>query len=131
MVSRGRVHDLQRLPGIVALLEGAPAGLATYRVVAPDCELTSINSVVEGCGVGSALVAEVARRATVAACKRLWLITTNDNTAALRWYQKRGFVLAALHRDGIVQARRLKPSIPLRGADGIPIRDELELELAL
>lgn len=28
-------------------------------------------------------------------------------------------------------ARRLKPEIPLAGEDGIPIRDEIELELAL
>lgn len=58
----------------------------------------------------------------------MWLITTNDNTVALRFYQKRGFVLAAIHRNALEESRRLKPSIPLVGIDGIPIRDETELE---
>jgi GNAT superfamily N-acetyltransferase len=131
MVSRGRVHDLERLPGVVAFLDGAPVGFATYHIEGRSCELTTINSVVEGRGVGSALIAEVTARATSDGCRRLWLITTNDNTAALRWYQKRGFVLVALHRDEIERSRRLKPSIPLLGMDGIPIRDELELEVLL
>ena len=64
-------------------------------------------------------------------CRRLWLITTNDNTHALRFYQRRGLQLAALHRNAIEESRRLKPEIPQHGADGIPLRDELELELVL
>jgi hypothetical protein len=59
------------------------------------------------------------------------LITTNDNTHALRFYQRRGLQLAALHRNAIEESRRLKPEIPQHGADGIPLRDELELELVL
>ena len=61
----------------------------------------------------------------------LELVTTNDNTSALRFYQRRGWVLAAVHVGGIEASRRIKPSIPARGNDGIPIRDELELECAL
>jgi ribosomal protein S18 acetylase RimI-like enzyme len=64
-------------------------------------------------------------------CRRLWLVTTNDNTAALRFYQKRGFVIAGVHRNAIVEARRLKPEIPLVGRNGIAIRDEIELEQPL
>jgi hypothetical protein len=37
--------------------------------------------------------------------------------------------LAALHRDELERSRKLKPEIPELGLDGIPIRDELELEL--
>jgi hypothetical protein len=55
----------------------------------------------------------------------------DDNTNALRFYQRRGMRLAGLHRDAIAGSRRLKPEIPETGADGIPIRDELELELVL
>jgi hypothetical protein len=58
------------------------------------------------------------------------VVTTNDNLGALRFYQRRGFVLAALRPGAITEARRtLKPEISEIGADGIPIRDELELEL--
>jgi RimJ/RimL family protein N-acetyltransferase len=62
--------------------------------------------------------------------ERLWLVTTKDNTASLRWYQRRGFVFVALHRGAVSEARRaLKPAIPLTGVDDIEIRDEIELEL--
>jgi hypothetical protein len=49
----------------------------------------------------------------------------------LRWYQKRGFELVAVHRRAVERARLIKPEIPLFGDDGIPIRDEIELELLL
>jgi len=58
-------------------------------------------------------------------------MTTNDNTAALRFYQKWGFLLVAVHRNAVEQARKLKPEIPLTGIDGIPLRDEIELEVLL
>jgi hypothetical protein len=51
--------------------------------------------------------------------------------AALRFYQKKGFVLVALYPNAIEESRRLKPEIPLLGNDGIPIRDEIEFELIL
>ena len=62
---------------------------------------------------------------------RRWLVTANDNTAAVRCYQRRGFRLVALRPNAVDQARRLKPSIPLYGDDGVPILDELDLELSL
>ena len=63
--------------------------------------------------------------------RRVWLITTNDNTPAVRFYQKKGFSLVAVYRNAIEASRKLKPEIPLKGIDGIPIRDEIELELLL
>jgi hypothetical protein len=62
-------------------------------------------------------------------CKRL--ITTNDNLNALRFYQKRGLALVAVHRNALEESRRIKPEIPLIGSDGIPLRDEIELEIML
>jgi RimJ/RimL family protein N-acetyltransferase len=69
--------------------------------------------------------------AVASGCERLWLITTNDNTPALRFYQKRGFQLVAIHRNALEHSRRLKPQIPLLGLNGIPLRDEIELEMLL
>lgn len=131
VVARGRVHQADALPAFVAVRAGQPLGLATYCVAGPACELVTLDSLARGTGVGTALVAAVAAAARDAGCRRLWLITTNDNLTALRFYQKRGFVLVALHRDALAESRRLKPSIPLVGLDGIPLRDELELELPL
>jgi hypothetical protein len=59
------------------------------------------------------------------------LATTNDNTAALRFYQRRGLNLVALHRDALVGWRRLKPGMSEVGFDSIPMRHALELELRL
>jgi len=129
---KGELLDLRAFPGLVALAEGEPCGLARYAIRGADCELVSIQSEREGLGVGRALLAAVRQAATEAGCRRLWLITTNDNTRALRFYQRAGFDIVALHRDAVTQARRdLKPAIPLRGADGIRLRHELVLELLL
>ena len=131
MVTRGKIHRVDELPGFIAIHDGKPAGLITYEVVGDDCEITSMNSLVEGQGIGSALADAVKDAAAAAGCRRLWLITTNDNTAALRFWQKRGFKLVAVYPDAVEQSRRIKPEIPLIGNDGIPIRDEIELEMTL
>jgi N-acetylglutamate synthase-like GNAT family acetyltransferase len=130
-VTRGRLHDASKLPGYVAVHHHERAGLITYRVEGDVCEIITLDSLVEGRGIGTALVQAVRRAAVEAGCKRLWLITTNDNFAALRFWQKRGFSLVQVHRNAIAQSRRLKPEIPLLGKHGIPIRDEIELETIL
>jgi len=49
----------------------------------------------------------------------------------LRFYQKRGFELVAIHRNALEHSRKLKPEIPLTGKNGVPLRDEIELEMLL
>jgi ribosomal protein S18 acetylase RimI-like enzyme len=131
VVSRGRLHDASKLPGYVAVQGAEPVGLTTYHIVRDECELVTLNSLRPKLGIGSALVAAVKEKAVNAGCRRVWLITTNDNTPAIRFYQQRGFRLVALHIDALEESRRLKPQIPLVGEDGIPIRDELEFEIIL
>ena len=131
MATRGKVYQADELPGFAAVQDDKPVGLVTYRIDSNECEITSLNSLVEGVGIGSALLAAVRDEAMLAKCQRLWAITTNDHTAALRFYQKRGFLLVAVYRNALEQSRRLKPEIPLIGIDGIPLRDEIELELLL
>jgi hypothetical protein len=58
----------------------------------------------------------------------VWLITTNDNVSAQRFYVAVGFELAAVHEGAVERSRELKPEIPLTGQTGTPIRDELEYE---
>ncbi len=131
VVSRGTVHYPEELEGFVALQGGQPVGLATFRMRGAECEVVTLNSLVEGRGIGSSLLNAVKGAALSAGCKRLWLITTNDNLAAPRFYQKWGLRLVALHPNALEQSRRLKPEIPLIGKDGIPLRDELELDITL
>jgi ribosomal protein S18 acetylase RimI-like enzyme len=125
---RGEVHDVLALPGFVAERDGEPVGLVTYRLENGECELASIAALERRAGIGSALLDAVLQ--AVAGCKRIWVVTTNDNLEALRFYQRRGFVLSALRRGAVDEAReRLKPQISTVGEFGIPLRDEIQLEL--
>ena len=125
------VHPTE-LPGFVALADAARVGLATYAVRGDECELVTIDSLREGIGVGRALLDAVRDAAVEAGCRRLWLVTTNDNLRALKIYQRWGMNLVELRRDAVTEARKtLKPSIPGRGASNIPLKHELELELLL
>lgn len=131
VVSRGQVHHADQLPGFAAVQADKLVGLITYWIEGNACEIVTLDSLAEGIGIGSALIATLRETARQAGCRRLWLITTNDNLHALSFYQKRGFALAALHRNAIEESRRLKPEIPAVGIDDIPIRDEIELEITL
>ena len=131
VVSRGAVHNPTALPGFVAEEGGERVGLLTYRIDGADCEVVTIDAFPAGAGAGTALLDAAAAAARDAGCGRVWLITTNDNLRALRFYQRRGFRLVAVHPDALERSRELKPSIPEIGLDGIPLRDELELELTL
>jgi GNAT superfamily N-acetyltransferase len=126
---RGELLDLRDFDGFVAESDGAPVGLARFAVRGTACELVSLESRLQGRGVGRALMDAVLGAALRSGCRRLWLVTTNDNMRALRFYQQWGMDLVALHLGAIDQARAsLKPQIPRLGDHGIPIRHELELE---
>jgi ribosomal protein S18 acetylase RimI-like enzyme len=114
---------------LVAERDGRLLGVLTYVVRGAECEVLTLHTDERRNGVGSALIAKVKQIAQRAGCTRLWLITTNDNVDALRFYQRRGFRLAALQPGAVDDSRlRLKPEIPPVGNHGIPIRDELKLE---
>jgi GNAT superfamily N-acetyltransferase len=131
VVSRGRLHDASCLPGFIAARDSKPCGLLTYRIAKSQCEIVTLNSLNRKSGIGTALIDAVIREAKAEKCRRVWLITTNDNLPALGFYQKRGFRLAAVHVNALQRSRKLKPQIPATGLDGIPLRDEIELEMLL
>lgn len=130
VVSRGLVHDAASLPGFVCVAVDEIVGLATYAIRGEQCELVTLDAFTEGRGVGSLLLQAVIDAARARGCHRLWLITSNDNLHALGFYQRRGLRLVAVYPGAIDEARRLKPQIPLVGNGGIPIHDELELEIS-
>ena len=131
VVAHGTLYHPAELPGFVAEMDGVVAGLVTFHIAGDACEIVTLDSLHPGQGIGTALIEEVKAAAGAAGCRRLWLITTNDNLHALGFYQKRGFRLVAVHPGAVDAARKLKPEIPLIGNDGIPIRDEIELEIVL
>jgi len=131
IVTRGRVHLPVQLPGLIAEMAGEPVGLITYNIYGRECELITMDALHEGVGIGSALLSKLAEVARGNDCRGIWLITTNDNLDAMRFYQKKGFFFVAVHRDAIKFSRKLKPEIPEIGEFGIPIRDEIELVMPL
>ncbi|NLE46097.1 MAG: GNAT family N-acetyltransferase [Chloroflexi bacterium] len=131
VVVHGEVYQPAQLPGFVAEWEGRWCGLVTYRIEEAECEIVTLDSAEPRQGIGTALLAAVEGAARMTGCLRLWLMTTNDNLGALRFYQRRGFALVAVHRNAVGRARRLKPAIPHIGDYGIPLRDEIELEKLL
>jgi GNAT superfamily N-acetyltransferase len=148
VVSRGKPVYGHLLPGFtaerVASEEGEDSeesadkdskpdyvGLITVNAQEKECEITTLDSLEPEQGVGTALVQAVEAWAKESGIKRLWLVTTNDNLGALKFWQKRGYKLVMIHRGAIAEARRIKPQISITGLDGIPILDEIELEKLL
>ena len=131
MVVHEEVFFISQLPGFTAEKEGEVAGLVTYHLANMECEIISLDSLQPGLGIGTALIEAVRMTAIQQGCRRLFLATTNDNIDALLFYQKRGFVLVELRPGAVTAARKIKPEISLVGNYGLPIRDEIELEMNL
>jgi ribosomal protein S18 acetylase RimI-like enzyme len=122
----GSTIDALAVPGFIAETDGRPVGIVTFDHRGGDVEIVYIEAVERGRGVGTALVAAVDETTNP---DRLWLVTTNDNLDALRFYQRRGFRISEIHCGAVDEARRTrKPTISAVGHHGIPIRDEIVLE---
>ena len=131
-VRRGQRVDALGGPGWVAEREGQPVGLLTAAPRDDGWELVLLVATERRSGVASQLVDHLLTEARSAGAARVWVVTTNDNLAALAFYQRRGFRLSALRPGAVDEARAtLKPEIPPTGQDDVPIRDELELAVDL
>jgi ribosomal protein S18 acetylase RimI-like enzyme len=130
-VVNGRSFRPAELPALVALEDDERVGYAPYRVVGDTCELALLQSLHEGHGVGTALVRAVVEEASARGCRRLTVVTTNDNVHAKDFYEMLGFRVTQVREGDVDRARELKPSIPAVGEGGVGIHDEIELELDL
>lgn len=117
------------LPGFIAEIDNSPSGVLTYYFTAQECEIVTLNSLIMNKGIGTKLVQVVIDYAKTQKCSRVFVLTTNDNIEALRFYQKRRFRIIKIHPNAVEKMRKLKPQIPLIGNYGIPIKDAIELEL--
>lgn len=131
IISKDNTYNILDVPNYVGVLNGKPAGFISYVKEGNACEIVALYCAVEKQGLGTALIERVKQAARNDGCRAVWLMTTNDNTQALRFYQKRGFFITAIRTNVLDEQRRIKPTIPLLGNDGIPIRDEIELEIRL
>jgi ribosomal protein S18 acetylase RimI-like enzyme len=131
VVSRRAVLSLLEIPGFVAVRDGEKVGFACYRTLDSDCQLVAIRATRRGRGVGSALFAAVEEVAAAGGAERIWVVTSNDNTAALDFYQRLGFRIVACRPGEFDTIRGRIAALPRFGTHGIPIRDEIELEKRL
>lgn len=116
------------LPGFMFEEHDEIIGLLTYHISGNDCEVVSLDSLKPNLGIGTKLINAIINKAKELGITKLWLMTTNDNLDALKFYQKRGFVLCGINTDAIKKSRDLGQNIPETGYYNIPIRDEIILE---
>lgn len=127
----GELLDPTEQEGIVAELDGRPVGLLTAHETDRGLEVLTLHSEIGGVGAGTRLLETALRVAEASHAPRLWLMTTNDNIDAIRWFLRRGLTVAAVHA-GAVDADRatIKRTIPtVNPVNGLPIRDLVELEI--
>ncbi len=128
---RGELIEARELDGYVALRGGRRTGLVLVHLSDDDLEVVAISTTTPGRGVGRALINQCIEQARACGCRRVWLITTNNNATAIAFYQRVGLDLCAYYRHEVGASRLLKQSIPLRDSTGVPIDHELEFELLL
>jgi GNAT superfamily N-acetyltransferase len=131
LMLRGKIVHPKDVEGVAAYHEGKLAGVATWRLEGPVMYLATLNNISDQRGVGLALLDAMMKLGREKGSALLRVIVTNDNLNALGFYQRRGFRIVAVHPGAIDMIRTLMPNIPDMGANRIPIRDEIELEIAL
>ena len=137
IITKGNIIDIYDLPGFVVIDNNIIAGAVLYQIIDGDCEIVAMYSLKQNAGIGTALINAVIHYVKNKSCKRVWLITTNDNTHAIRFYQKRGFTLKNVHINAFKVTQQLKGIVgdgkdnTVLGIDDIPILHEFEFEIIL
>lgn len=131
VMSHGKSYYPHKEQGLIERRDGQIAGLLTYHVDHKDMELLTLNSTLEGKGIGSSLMLDAIATAREIKCERIWLTTTNDKLRAVGFYQRLGFRMAAINLGVVDEARKTKPEIPLTGERGVEVHDEIVMELRI
>ena len=131
VMSRGRVFLPHEEEGFIERRDGVIAGLLTYRIDDQGMEMLTLNSVLEGQGIGSSLILDAIEMARREGCKRIWLTTTNARLRAIGFYQRLGFHMIEINVGAVDEARKHKPEIPKTGERGVEIHDEIVMNLVI
>ena len=131
VMSRGKVYHPHECDGFIEWRNDDIVGLLTYRPDEDSMEILTLNSTLEGTGIGSSLMLLAIEKARELSLHRVWLTTTNDNLRAIGFYQRLGFRMVAVNLGVVDEARKIKPQIPEVGYKGIAVHDEIILELRI
>jgi GNAT superfamily N-acetyltransferase len=131
LVIRAKNYYPSKLEGILAIQENEIIGFLFFDYQANSCEIVVFEVFRKLQGIGTKILNKLKAIATKKNCNRVYLMTSNDNLDALRFYQRQGFYICAIHIDSVKNSRKMKPGIPMIGEYGIPLRDEIDLELLL
>jgi ribosomal protein S18 acetylase RimI-like enzyme len=131
IVTQGKIYKPADLSGFSAIENEKLMGLISFKIAKHICEITSLNSFAPKQGIGTKLVNAAINQARKENCLGIYLITTNDNTYALQFYQKLGFVIKSISNKMMKKSRKLKPNIPPKGHNSIPIIQEIRLWMPL
>jgi len=129
LVTRGNIYKASDLDGVLVYENGKIIGLGLYKIK-NDCEIVLLETFTQNKGIGSKIIEKIKEIAKAKNCKRVWLITSNENINAIKFYQKRGFHISNIYLNAMEEARKIKPEIP-KIANGIEIRDEIEFEISI
>ena len=128
----GKKFFIDKLPGF--FIEGEnleKKGFITFNVSKDVLEIMTLNAFEKFIGFGTELLNKTIKFARNKNIKKIKVLTTNDHLDALRFYQRRGFVIKNIYLNALKNDRKIKPEIPEIGDYSIPIRDAIELELKL
>lgn len=124
-----REYDVLKLPAFVGLKHDDVVGFVSYAVEGDRMNLVMLNVVpqYQGRGLGSAMLAKAVIEAHKLGLSRVVVATSNDDVSALYFYQRSGFVI-----EQVVPGRIAEHHGGLeKGFAGIPVRDEIRMQLAL
>jgi len=128
LVIRGQKYYPSQQDGILAFQGKEIVGYLIYEIQDQVCEIVVFEVFKKFQGVGTLALEKLKEISRSKDCKKIHLMTTNDNLDALRFYQRRGFHICGIHLDAVKISRALKPSIGEFGDHGIPVRDEQPLQ---
>jgi len=127
--SFGHSYQVDALPAYVACDGDDIVGIASYAREGDATNLVMLNVLPlwQGRGAARGLIAAVIKMTRAEGAERIIVATTNDDLPALGLYQRLGFVIT-----GVLVGRLLEHHGGVElGFDGIPVRDEIQMELRL
>jgi ribosomal protein S18 acetylase RimI-like enzyme len=125
----GRSYQVDALPATVACDGNEIVGFASYAREGDAVNLVMLNVLPrwQGRGAARALIAAVAEVARTEGAARIIVATTNDDLPALGLYQRLGFTITEVRVGKLLEHHGgVEP-----GFAGIPVRDEIRMELRL